>query len=69
MAYRFNNARGGVTCDKCNILFDADLSFKEYEESYGKTGHDGDFCVNCLSGNKKVDKKKISDIVDDGWRN
>jgi len=63
VAYRFNNGRGGVTCDQCNLLFDADLSYKEYEESYGKSGHEGDFCVNCLSG-KKVDKKVKNGIIE-----
>jgi hypothetical protein len=66
--YRFNNGRGGVTCDKCNILFDADLSYKEYEESYGKTGHDGDFCFKCLGKIKMVLEGK-DDILNDGWRN
>ncbi len=47
MAYRFNNGNGGVTCDKCNILFDANLSFKEYEEWYVKSGNDGYFCWKC----------------------
>lgn len=67
-AYRFNNGHGGVTCDQCNILFDADLSYKEYEESYGETGHDGDFCVNCLSKIRVVLEGK-DDILNDGWRN
>ena len=32
MSYRFNSGRGGVTCDKCNILIDEDLSIQEYLE-------------------------------------
>lgn len=63
MAYRFNNGRGGVTCDQCNILYDADLSFAEYETYYGKSGDDGDYCWRCKTGFKdkkdiKKDKKK-----------
>ena len=46
MAYRFNSGRGGVTCDICNLLFDADLSYKEYEETYGQRD-DGDICWKC----------------------
>lgn len=75
MAYRFNSGRGGVTCDVCNILYDSDLSFKEYEESYGKSGNDGDICWECMAGGKKKKSppKKFDlmgrSIVDDGWRN
>lgn len=50
MAYRFNSGIGGVTCDTCNILYDADLSYKEYEESYGK--NDFDTCWKCMEVNK-----------------
>ena len=35
MAYRFNDGKGGVTCDKCNVLIDEGLSHAEYEETYG----------------------------------
>ena len=56
MAYRFNNGLGGVTCDQCYILYDSDLSFKEYEESYGKSGNDGDFCWKCLEDKKNEEK-------------
>ena len=58
MAYRFNSGMGGVTCDNCNILFDAHLSFKEYEESYGKSGNDGDFCWKCMGGEKNHKKEE-----------
>ena len=58
MAYRFNNGRGGVTCDKCNILIDSDIDYKEYEECYGKTGHDGDFCWQCVNNAKKQEDSK-----------
>lgn len=68
MAYRFNSGRGGVTCDKCNILFDSDLSYKEYEEIYGKTGDDGDFCVSC-KGEAIKQPNKEDDTLNDGWRN
>lgn len=68
MAYKFNGGRGGVTCDMCNVLFDADLSYKEYEESYGKLGYDGDICWECWGGKKKV--KNLSEhILDNGRRN
>ena len=43
---------GGVTCDKCNILIDQNLSYKEYEETWGKHGDDGDFCMKCKEGGK-----------------
>lgn len=56
MAYRFNNGRGGVTCDKCDILFDADLSFKEYEELYGKSEGREDRCWECKEKEKEEKK-------------
>ena len=56
MSYVFNSGRGGVICDQCRILYDSDLSFAEYEDSYGKSGNDGDFCWKCLE-DKKVAKK------------
>ena len=52
MSYRFNSGRGGVTCDVCNVLIDQDLSLKEYEEMWGKSGDDGDFCMKCKKGYK-----------------
>ena len=76
MAYRFNSGRGGVTCDMCNVLYDADLSLKEYEESYGKSGNDGDICWECMAAGKRVSRKKKKrydlmgrDLLNDGWRN
>ena len=65
--YKFYNGRGAVVCDRCKIIFDADLSLEEYEESYGQTEHDGDFCVNCLTRNRKADKVGAKDMLDDGW--
>jgi len=64
MAYRFNNGRGGVTCDQCQILFDADLSFKEYEAIYCVTGHDGDFCWKCKTGFKEKGVKHMREITE-----
>lgn len=61
MSYRFNNGQGGVTCDQCNILIDQDLSYQEYEETWGKSGDDGDFCMKCkaqLVIDNKPDKYK-----------
>ncbi len=54
MAYRFNNARGGVTCDDCNILYDEDLGFKEYSAMYrvGKSKDDKDLCWKCKAKEK-----------------
>jgi hypothetical protein len=60
MAYRFNNGRGGVTCDICNILIDSDLGYEEYKECYGKTGHDGDYCWQCVNNVRK--QKDLKDL-------
>ena len=63
MAYRFNNGNGGVTCDDCNILYDANLSFKEYEEAYAKSrkaNGEKDLCWKCKE--KKGEKEgKVMD--------
>ena len=68
MAYRFNNGRGGVTCDVCNILFDEDLSSQEYKEWYHKDGKP-DLCMRCKNKNKKEEKEDGKDLLNDGWRN
>lgn len=49
MSYRFNNARGGVTCDECDILIDEDLSYDEYKSIYRteKAQSDPDLCWEC----------------------
>jgi len=52
MSYKFNSGRGGVICDQCHVLIDQDLSLKEYEEAYGNSGNDGDFCIECKTGKK-----------------
>jgi hypothetical protein len=54
MAYRFNNARGGVTCDKCNLLIDEDLSYQEYKEYYNDKK---DLCMMCKTEKEKKEKK------------
>jgi len=36
MAYRFDGGYGAVTCDECNVIFDAHISHDEYLESYGE---------------------------------
>jgi len=65
MAYRFNGGRGAVTCDACRVIIDTDLSHKEYEESYnGKlSGHEGDFCLECIKGinHPKIDDKEVEE--------
>jgi len=66
MAYRFNNGRGGVTCDKCDLLIDQDLSYTEYNELYDKSKNPKDFCISCKNKmnknngekNEKKDSKK-----------
>jgi hypothetical protein len=64
MAYRFNSGRGGVTCDKCNLLIDQDLSYAEYNELYDKSKNPKDFCMSCkikinkTKNNKAQNKKK-----------
>jgi hypothetical protein len=50
--FRFNSGMGGVTCDKCNVLIDQGLSLKEYEDTWGKHGDDGDFCMKCKESNQ-----------------
>ena len=44
MAIRFNNGRGAITCDKCNIIIDQDLSEDDYE-TYG--AEDEHLCMKC----------------------
>jgi len=57
MAYRFNSGLGGVTCDECYILIDQDLSFKEYDLSWGMNKVDGkDLCMECK---KKLQGKEV----------
>lgn len=59
MAYRFNNGLGGVTCDKCKVLIDENLSYKEYKEIYDKDGK-GVFCHKCKKYKKVKHDKPIS---------
>jgi hypothetical protein len=58
MAYRFNNGLGGVTCDKCNILFDADLGYQEYVKTY-QSKKKPDLCWKCKDKQKKEPIKKV----------
>lgn len=53
MAYKFNGGYGAIICDHCRIIFDAGISFREYEDIYGKDGSDGDYCWKCKSGFKE----------------
>ena len=71
MAYKFNSGNGGVTCDKCYVLIDANLSLKEYEEIYTTSGNDGDYCWRCKTGHKEETNnfktkyaKKIREVND-----
>ena len=59
--YKFNGGYGAVICDQCRVMLDAGLSLKEYEESYGKSGDDGDFCPMCKNGLKR--KKKNAAVA------
>jgi len=65
MSYKFNDGNGAVICDTCRIMIDENLSYSEYEETYGTKG---DICWKCKGKAKKVKKVKV-DILDDGWRN
>ena len=56
MAYRFNNGQGAVTCDKCNIIYDAGLSYDEYKENYKNAKN---VCWKCKKGLPKKNKIKI----------
>ena len=54
MAYRFNGGKGAVTCNECNVIFDDELSYEEYKETYG----DGpDYCW------RHKDKKVKKDVA------
>jgi len=53
VAYRFNSGIGGVTCDKCNILFDEGLSYEDYKKFYGKGEGGKDYCWKCFPPSKK----------------
>ena len=57
MAYVFNSGRGGVICDVCRVLIDQDLSLKEYEETWGISGNDGDFCMKHQASGKNSRRK------------
>ena len=51
MAYRFNNARGGITCDKCNILFAENISYEECVKLRrdGMRLYDLDYCYEHMT--------------------
>ena len=36
MSYKYNSGVGGVICDKCKVLIDANLSLEEYQKVYGE---------------------------------
>lgn len=60
MSYRFNSGLGGVTCDECNILIDSDLSYKEYDLSWGMNKVDKkDLCMKCKRSSKKNKLKQL----------
>lgn len=58
MAYRFNNGRGGVTCDSCNILIDEDLGYKDYQAMYGKEPGKKDICWRCKQKKKNITNER-----------
>tara|TARA_R110000822_G_C15333751_1_gene494902 strand:- start:3031 stop:3225 length:195 start_codon:yes stop_codon:yes gene_type:complete len=60
MAYRFNNGRGAVTCDKCDIIYDEDLSYLEYEDTHrnGKGPYDKDYCCWHKDGKDYIETDK-----------
>lgn len=62
--FKFNGGDGAVVCDRCRVIIDSGLSYKEYEECYN--GPRGDFCPSCndRKGGKavtKVRKKKVQE--------
>ena len=65
MSYVFNSGRGGVVCDGCRVLIDQDISFKEYEETWGTHGDDGDICMKCKKG-LKTTKGKDHEVREKG---
>jgi hypothetical protein len=44
MPYRFNNARGAVTCPLCSIIIIENITPSEYNEIYGGKK---DLCSSC----------------------
>jgi hypothetical protein len=62
MAYRFNNARGGVTCDECNILFDEDLGHDEYVKAY-QTPKKPDLCWRCKAKPKATRRRRAANAL------
>lgn len=59
MAYRFNSGKGGITCDRCNLLFCEGFNFNEYEKLYGKSKEDNggmDLCKECIRKLKECKK-------------
>ena len=52
MSYRFNNGRGGVTCDECGVLYDSELSYEEYVQDYGDESV-LDICAVCADKKRK----------------
>ena len=58
MSYVYNSGMGGVKCDGCRVLIDAELSYKEYAEIYLKQAvHMPDLCWRCVANAKTLQKK------------
>jgi len=55
--YRFNNGRGGVTCDSCNVLFDEGLGHDEYVRAY-QTPKKPDLCWRCKAQGRKGTRRR-----------
>jgi len=58
MAYKFNSGYGAVICDQCKVIIDEDLGYVEYEDAYGNSAHDGDFCWMCITNVTKAALEK-----------
>ncbi len=59
MAIRFNNGRGAITCDNCNVIIDEGLSEDDYE--YYKTHPESHICMKCGDITKDDGEEEVSD--------
>jgi len=54
--FKFNGGIGAVICNKCRVIIDEGLSYKEYEEYYNDPK--GDLCPSCHEKRGGKDAKK-----------